>query len=136
MVEAPFKLGFVPVAALTTAGPEGCSHGLPSPWNPAPPTTTSPFTGYRKVRQMAGSFTSFRYHIVFSTKGRQPMLTPDVAPRVHAYLAGIVREIGGTCVVVGGTADHIPMLAEVRKAMSFGEAMRNIKGAHQGGSIR
>ena len=46
-------------------------------------------------------------HIVFSTKGRVPMIGDDVAPRLHAYLAGLARELGCECFRVGGVADHV-----------------------------
>lgn len=46
-------------------------------------------------------------HVVFSTKGRVPMIRDEVAPRLHAYLAGTARDIGCECFRVGGVADHV-----------------------------
>jgi putative transposase len=44
-------------------------------------------------RTMAHSYTRLVYHIVFSTKDRRPLLTPQIRPRVLAYLGGIVRNL-------------------------------------------
>ncbi len=40
-------------------------------------------------------------HLIFSTKRREPTLTSDVRPQTHAYLAGIMRSMGGV-------AGHVP----------------------------
>ncbi|MGJ8696626.1 MAG: hypothetical protein ACSHYF_09935 [Verrucomicrobiaceae bacterium] len=32
-------------------------------------------------------------HIIFSTKDRYPLITPDIEPGLHRYLAGIVRQL-------------------------------------------
>jgi REP element-mobilizing transposase RayT len=44
---------------------------------------------------MPGSFASLHYHLVFCTKNRQPLLTPDLSPRAYAYMAGILSNLGG-----------------------------------------
>lgn len=38
------------------------------------------------------SYTSCLVHCVFSTKGREPILTPEVRERLWPYLGGIARE--------------------------------------------
>jgi putative transposase len=41
---------------------------------------------------------------VFSTKHRAPSIGQDARQRLHAYLGGIVRGLGGWPLEVGGTA--------------------------------
>jgi len=43
---------------------------------------------------MANTYTSLNYHVVFSTKNRQPFLTETIRERLFAYLGGIARENG------------------------------------------
>jgi REP element-mobilizing transposase RayT len=76
---------------------------------------------------LAGSFSSLHCHIVFATKNREPLLTPDVAPRIHEYLGGIVRDIGGVCKAIGGAQDHVHLLASMPRKMSVSDALCNIK---------
>jgi len=46
-------------------------------------------------------------HVVFSTKDRVPFLAEEDLPKLHAYMAGIVRNKGGECYRVGGVSDHV-----------------------------
>ncbi len=53
------------------------------------------------------------YHLVFSTKGRQPWLDGDVRSRVHQYIGGVIRRLGGVPLIVNGTSDHVHILAKL-----------------------
>ena len=64
---------------------------------------------------MPQSLTKLYAHLVFSTKGRQPFLDEIIRPRVHAYLATIVRNLDSPWVVVGGVADHVHILFDMGK---------------------
>jgi len=44
---------------------------------------------------MAHTFANLLTHVFFSTKDRQPLLTPDLRTDLLAYLGGIVRNIHG-----------------------------------------
>ena len=59
---------------------------------------------------MANTYTSLLYHIVFSTKNRQPWLTLEIEGRVWAYIGGIARKHKMTALQVGGVEDHIHAL--------------------------
>ena len=53
----------------------------------ATPATPSAFTQPNRVNYTkADTFTSLHYHVVFSTKGREPWLRLDMQERVWAYL--------------------------------------------------
>ena len=49
-------------------------------------------------------------HLIFSTKGRQPLLTREIRTDLFAYLGGIIREMHGAALAINGTADHVHML--------------------------
>ncbi len=66
-------------------------------------------------------------HLIFSTKQRVPLITPEIRPDLFAYLGGIVREMGGTALIVNGIADHVHMLIRIRPVHSIAEIMRIIK---------
>jgi hypothetical protein len=40
---------------------------------------------------MPGTFTRLLYHVVFSTKHRANLIAPELQPRLHDCLGGIVR---------------------------------------------
>ena len=56
---------------------------------------------------MPGTYSQLLLHIVFSTKGRAPWITADVAERLHAYIGGIVRAEKGVLYDIGGVEDHV-----------------------------
>jgi REP element-mobilizing transposase RayT len=61
------------------------------------------------------SLTKLYAHLIFSTKNRQPFLDDEIRPRVHAYLATIIRDLDSPWVVVGGVADHVHILFDIGK---------------------
>lgn len=75
---------------------------------------------------MPNTFTSLHYHIVFSTKNREPFLRDDAA-RMHAYLGGCIRTLGGVALSIGGIEDHIHALVRLRPTHCVAEILRDIK---------
>src|SRR4051794_36473563 len=76
---------------------------------------------------MPQSFVNLQYHLIFSTKDRTPWLTPELRPRLYAYLGGIFRSEGGVLTVEGGVADHVHLLASISKERAVSETLRDIK---------
>ena len=60
------------------------------------------------------SFTCLHYHLIFGTKGRFPSITPEIQTRLWEYLGGVVRNVGGIPIQIGGTADHVHLLVTLR----------------------
>ena len=79
------------------------------------------------VQFMPQSLTRLYAHLVFSTKDRMPLLTADVRPRVHAYLAELTRDCGSRFVVVGGVADHVHLLFELGKMNAPVQLVEKVK---------
>jgi REP element-mobilizing transposase RayT len=70
---------------------------------------------------MPSTHLSLHYHLVFSTKDRIAYIHRDWRDRLHAYMGGIVRDLGGVPESIGGVEDHVHMLASSR----FGATPRN-----------
>jgi REP element-mobilizing transposase RayT len=77
---------------------------------------------------MPSTHLSLHYHLVFSTKERVPSIVDDVRDRVHAYLGGIVRGLGGVPLEVGGIADHVHLLIALKATHTLADVLRTIKG--------
>jgi putative transposase len=56
---------------------------------------------------MSHSFTNLLVHVVFSTKRREPWLTPQIRPRLFGYMRALARNEFGDCLKLGGVEDHI-----------------------------
>ncbi|HEV3270937.1 MAG TPA: IS200/IS605 family transposase [Candidatus Methylacidiphilales bacterium] len=76
---------------------------------------------------MSSTYLSLHYHIVFSTKGRAPIIAPAWRRNLHKYLAGTSSGLGALCEIVGGTADHVHLLVELRATHTLSDFMREIK---------
>src|SRR5256885_8481826 len=74
------------------------------------------------------SFSSSLHHCVFATKGRDPVLIPQLRERLWPYLGGIARENGMKTLAVGGAADHVHVLLSLPATMSVAKAMQLLKG--------
>lgn len=66
-------------------------------------------------------------HIVFSTKERRAMITGDMEEDLHAYLGGVIRELKGVALCIGGMPDHVHLLVRTPKTMADTDFMRTIK---------
>jgi putative transposase len=76
---------------------------------------------------MPQSFASLHVHIVFSTKTRRPLITPDLQPRLFEYIGGIARDQGCRLVAAGGIPDHVHPLLSLGRELSIAEAVKMLK---------
>lgn len=76
---------------------------------------------------MPDSYTNLLYHIVFSTKDRRPLITPEYELRLHDYIGGTIRSLGGICLELNGTEDHIHLLAKLRPDSTVSDVLRDLK---------
>jgi len=76
---------------------------------------------------MPQSYVNLIYHIVFSTKDREPMISDAYQTRLHEYLGGIIRGQGGIALIINGTADHVHLLAKLRQDKALSDMIRDFK---------
>src|SRR5207245_2358184 len=82
------------------------------------------------------SYTNLLYHIVYATKERAPLITNILRPRLHEYLGGTVRGLGGVAIEVNGVAGHVHILAKVRPTISVSEFLSKLKSSSSGWAKR
>jgi len=81
---------------------------------------------------MPQSYTQLLYHIVYSTKDRQPWLTAPVRERLYPYLGGAIRSEGGVELCIGGVDDHVHILARLRQDKAVSAVIGAIKANSSG----
>jgi putative transposase len=76
---------------------------------------------------MPQSFGSIHMHVVFSTKGREPLIIPDITQRLYDYIGGTLR--GNKCSLLdaGGVPDHVHLLVSMSRDMSAADLVRLVK---------
>jgi REP element-mobilizing transposase RayT len=76
---------------------------------------------------MPGTYHNLKFHLIFSTRRREPWLTEAVRPRIHDYRGGIIRGERGQPLEIGGVADHVHVLFGWRTDDSLANLARNLK---------
>ncbi len=88
--------------------------------------------GRSNLSTMGNTYTSLHYHIIFSTKNREPWLRPDIQEQVWSYLGGIAGRHGFKTLLFGGIEDHVHGLLAVPPKTSVSEALQVLKGGSSG----
>jgi REP element-mobilizing transposase RayT len=73
------------------------------------------------------SFTNLIYHLIFSTKEREPIILPEYQPRLYSYVGGIIRGQRGIPLAINGMEDHLHVLAKLRPDRALSDVLRDLK---------
>jgi REP element-mobilizing transposase RayT len=76
---------------------------------------------------MPATHLSLFYHIIFTTKGRRSCIRESWEKRLYEYLGGTIRNLSGIAVEIGGTSDHVHILASFKGKYSLSEIIRDMK---------
>src|SRR2546429_1023772 len=79
---------------------------------------------------MSQSYTNLLYHIIFSTKDRQPLISSEYQTRLYDYIGGTIRGAGGISLGINGTEDHVHLLAKLRPDKALSGVLRDLKANH------
>ena len=81
---------------------------------------------------MPSTHTSLHFHLVFSTKDRQKLITESLRDDLYGYLGGIVKKEGGIALAIGGIEDHVHMLIGLIASHRLDYFMRELKASSSG----
>ena len=76
---------------------------------------------------MPQSLSRVLVHLVFSTKNREPLLTPEVRAELFPYLSVVLNNDGCPSLRVGGVADHVHLLFGLSRTRTIAEVVENVK---------
>ncbi|MCL6431375.1 MAG: IS200/IS605 family transposase [Anaerolineae bacterium] len=68
------------------------------------------------------------YHFVWSTKGRAPLIRAGIESRLYAAIRQKAEAMGAVVHAVGGTEDHVHLIASVPPALSLARFVGEVKG--------
>lgn len=66
-------------------------------------------------------------HIVFSTKNRADLISPEIESGLFSYIHGIVENNGSKLIIANGTTNHIHLLVSLGKKIIIPELIGDIK---------
>jgi putative transposase len=76
---------------------------------------------------MPQSLANILIHIVFSTKNRVPLITPEIESELYPYLGSIFNGCKSPSLAIGGTADHIHILCSLHRSMDITTLLEQVK---------
>ena len=75
------------------------------------------------------TFWRLYYHIVWATKERHPMISSDTESKLYGYIIGKANALGCIIHAIGGTENHIHLIASIPPKLSIADFVKNIKGS-------
>jgi putative transposase len=76
---------------------------------------------------MPQSLTFLAAHIIFSTKGREQLITAELKPHLYAYMAVVIKDLGGKAVLINGMPDHVHVLTHMPPKIATSDLLRDLK---------
>ncbi|MBO7576643.1 MAG: transposase, partial [Bacteroidales bacterium] len=73
---------------------------------------------------MASSLVKIDIHLIFHTKSHGIKMRENDLGRIHAYMGGIINNLGGIPIIVGGIEDHVHILTSLPKTMALTDFVR------------
>ena len=73
------------------------------------------------------TYTCLKYHLIFGTQYRRPLLLKPMRKELYAYIGGIIRDEGGNLDSIGGIEDHIHILCGIPPRIAVSNMLRAIK---------
>lgn len=76
---------------------------------------------------MPQSLANIVVHVVFSTKHRDPVLTPPIREELYPYLIGTLKNLKCQPLQVGGVEDHVHLLFGLSRTLAVAEVVEKAK---------
>ena len=76
---------------------------------------------------MAHTYRSHFFHLFWSTKLRQNLITSEVQNRLYHYIGGLIKSMEGRLVEIGGTENHVHLLIGLNKVALLEDLVRTAK---------
>jgi len=73
------------------------------------------------------SHTRLIYHVIFATKYRDPIITPELEQALHPHLNWCIRALGGTPLAVNGVADHVHLVFGLKPTVTVSYIVAHTK---------
>jgi REP-associated tyrosine transposase len=83
--------------------------------------------GSKKGTSWRKTLVSLMVHVIFSTKNREPFISPEIEPELFAYIGGILKNNHSRLLGAGGTADHVHLLISQSKNLALSALMKDVK---------
>ena len=81
---------------------------------------------------MANTYSQVYIHVVHSTKGRAPLIIPEIKDELLKYITGIVTNRRQKMIAINSQSDHIHYFIGMNTELSISEIVREVKRSSSG----
>jgi putative transposase len=76
---------------------------------------------------MPQSLANILIHVIWSTKERRPLISDDVRAGLHGYMAGILKNLESTALIINSVTDHVHVLCQLSKNLAACKLVEEVK---------
>ena len=76
---------------------------------------------------MPQSLSPILIHLIFSTKNREPFLTPEIETELYPYMASILKAVKSPALIINGTSDHVHTLLSLSRVVTIADLVEEVK---------
>jgi putative transposase len=69
------------------------------------------------------------YHLVWATKERQPLISPNLETKLYGYIIGKADALSCIVHAIGGMEDNIHLVVSIPSTLSIADFAKKIKGS-------
>ncbi len=69
------------------------------------------------------------YHIIWTTKGREPLISGDKEGIIHNAIVRKASALGGKVFAIGGVEDHVHLVVSIPPSIAIATFIGQVKGA-------
>ena len=76
---------------------------------------------------MSQSLSQLYVHLTFGTKRREPLIQNHTESELHAYMAGILKNMESPAILINSVPDHIHILFRLSKNYALAKVVEEVK---------
>ena len=76
---------------------------------------------------MPQSLSSILIHLIFSTKNREPSLSPEIDAELYPYIASIFKAMKSPALIIDGASDHLHTLFSLSRVVTIADLVEEVK---------
>ena len=76
---------------------------------------------------MPQSLSSILIHLIFSTKNREPSLSPEIDAELYPYIASIFKALKSPALIIDGASDHLHTLFSLSRVVTIADLVEEVK---------
>ena len=76
---------------------------------------------------MGQSLSQLYIHLIFGTKGRYPLISPEIKLALEAYITGIFKNLNSPTIIVYANPDHVHILFRLSKNHALSKIVEEVK---------